>query len=297
MTLRHLKIFCAVCDNDFNTTKAAAHLNMSQPAVSLAIKELENYYGVSLFDRINKRLSITPAGEKLLNYANSISGLFEDMETTLKDWDCSGKLRVGADITIGTYFMADYIREFSQMYPDVDVEVFVENKSRIIEKLTDNQLDFALTESPDTNPLIVSDEYMSDSLVVVCPAGQYQQDTTVSAEEFLKHPLLLLSQGSSTREVFDAVCSENNLNPKVSWQSTSETALISAVKKGLGLAVLPYHMVKAPLHNGEISSVNIAGLDFGRKYYICHHRGKALSESTKAFISICQNHQTDIITG
>ena len=96
MTIRHMIIFRTVCENGYNSTKAAEVLQMTQPAVSLAIKELEQYYGVHLFDRIGRRLQITDAGQHFLQYAIHISDLFSDMETGLRDWDSKGVLRIGA---------------------------------------------------------------------------------------------------------------------------------------------------------------------------------------------------------
>lgn len=87
-----------------NTTKAAELLHMSQPAVSLAIREMEDYYGVALFDRIGRRLSITEAGKRFREYASHISTMFDDMEKTLRDWGHLGVLRVGASITVGSAF-------------------------------------------------------------------------------------------------------------------------------------------------------------------------------------------------
>ena len=87
MTIRHIKIFAALCACGCNTTKAAESLHMTQPAVSLAIREMEQYYGTPLFDRIGRRLLLTQAGEQFLRYAHSITGLFDDMEKELRNWD------------------------------------------------------------------------------------------------------------------------------------------------------------------------------------------------------------------
>ncbi len=102
MTIKHLKLFLAVCNNDFNTTRAANELHTTQPAVSLAIRELEQYYGVVLFDRIGRRLKITEAGQRFQEYAFHIITLFDDMEKVMKDFESFGILRVGAIITIGS---------------------------------------------------------------------------------------------------------------------------------------------------------------------------------------------------
>ena len=102
MTIRHLKIFLSICSNDCSTTKAAENLHMTQPAVSLAIKELESHYGIALFDRIGRRLQITQAGLRFKEYASHITTLFDDMEKKMLNWDSFGILRVGASITIGS---------------------------------------------------------------------------------------------------------------------------------------------------------------------------------------------------
>ena len=104
MTIRHMIIFRTVCENGHHFTQAAEVLHMTQPAVSPAIKELEQYYGVQLFNRIGRRLQITDAGQHFLQYAIHISDLSSDMETGLRDWDSKGILRIGASITIGSRF-------------------------------------------------------------------------------------------------------------------------------------------------------------------------------------------------
>lgn len=131
MTLRHMIIFRAVCEAGFNSTKAAEALHMTQPAVSLAIKELEQYYGIKLFERLGRRLQITDAGKHFLQYAVHISDLFENMETGLLDWDSKGILRIGASITIGSQFLPSYVRTYSTLYPETDVRVIVEPSDQL----------------------------------------------------------------------------------------------------------------------------------------------------------------------
>ena len=141
MTIRHMIIFRTVCENGYNSTKAAEVLHMTQPAVSLAIKELEQYYGVHLFDRIGRRLQITDAGQHFLQYAIHISDLFSDMETRLRDWDSKGVLRIGASITIGSQFLPNYVKAFSELCPELDVRVTVEQSERLEQKILANELD------------------------------------------------------------------------------------------------------------------------------------------------------------
>ena len=125
MTIRHLKIFLSVCKNNFNTTKTAGELHMTQPAVSLAIKELEQYYGVALFDRIGKRLKIKEAGQRFCEYSAHIISMFDDMEKGMKDWDSFGVIRIGASITIGSQFLPYYAKAFYSRYPGTQIKVTI----------------------------------------------------------------------------------------------------------------------------------------------------------------------------
>ena len=156
MTLRHLKIFVAVCDYK-TITKASEALYIAQPSVSLAISELEDYYGVRLFDRISRKLYLTEAGERVLGYARHITDLFEEMEQRIKNAEASGTIRVGASITVGTCLLPFYAKKFESAFPHLTLSATVEN-SDILEKMVlGNKLDLALIEGiPHSDQLIVS---------------------------------------------------------------------------------------------------------------------------------------------
>ena len=172
MTLRHIRIFLAVCENGNNTTRAARALYLAQPAVSRAVAELEEYYGVRLFDRIGRRLYLTEAGRRMWEYAVHICGLFDDLEKGLRGWDEQGVLRVGASITIGSQFLPGYVDAFRAAHPGVDVRVWVGPSEQLEEKLLHNTLDVALMEGPVHGSALTAEEYMADTLAVVCAPGR-----------------------------------------------------------------------------------------------------------------------------
>lgn len=294
MTIRHMIIFRTLCDVGYNSTKAAEVLHMTQPAVSLAIKELEQYYGTRLFDRIGRRLQITDAGQHFLQYAIHISDLFADMETGLRDWDSKGILRVGASITIGSQFMPSYVKAFSELCPGLDVRVTVDQSERLEQKLLSNELDFALVEGIAHEPNIVSEAYMEDHLSVICATDKgWVQGQTVSKEEFQNQRFLLREKGSGTREVFDRVISQAGINIIPVWEAMSTTALVNATINGLGIAVLPHRMILPALRQGLISTVKVEGLSFNRSFYIIHHKDKFLTASAKRFIALCKSYEAD----
>lgn len=294
MTIRHMKIFLTLCQNQCNTTKTAAELLMTQPAVSLTVKELEQYYGIVLFDRIGRRLKITEAGRKFREYAGHIIALFDDMEKGMRDWDAAGLIRIGASITIGSQFLPNYVKTFQSYRPDTDVRVIIEPSDRLEEKIAEGKLDFALIEGIPHDPFLVHEEYMEDRLIVVCPAdGTFCQGETITLEKFKKQKFLLRERGSGTRETFDLVIQKAGFSVTPLWEAMSTTALVNAVINGLGIAVLPYRMVLPTIQRGLIVSVNVEELDFRRKFNIIYHKEKFLTSSARDFIDMCRNYELD----
>lgn len=292
MTLRHMKIFCALCDAGCNTTKAAGHLNMTQPAVSLAIKELEQYYGIVLFDRIGRRLQITSAGENFLQYARRITAQFDDMEREMRNWDSAGILRVGASLTIGSQFLPHYVKAFSRRQPGTQIQVIVSSSDTLEQALMSNQLDFALIEGISHNPAMHMEEYMEDRLsIIASPQSGFRQDQVLPLDQFCRQPFLLREPGSGTREVFDRAAEAVGIYIRPIWESSSNTALIHAVVNGLGLAVLPQRMVQGALERGLVVSIGAEGIDLRRSFYIIHHKDKYLTPTVRAFLDLCRTYR------
>lgn len=294
MTIRHLKIFLSVCESKCNTTKASKELHMTQPAVSLAVKELEQHYGVLLFDRIGRRLKITEAGQRLMEYASHILSLFDDMEKGMKDWDSFGMIRIGASITIGSQFLPNYVKAFYDRFPGTEVNVVIGSSELLEQKILSNELDLALIEGVPHSPSLVAEEYMEDHLTVICPAdGSFYQGKHFSVDEFRRQRFLLREHGSGTRETFDRTIEAAGFSVTPAWEAMSTTALVNAVINGLGIAVLPYRMIIGPLERGLIVSASVEGLSFKRTYQIIYHREKYLTSSAKAFIDLCRNYEMD----
>lgn len=288
MTLRHIKIFVAVCEYQ-SVTEAAAHLYLAQPSVSLAIRELEEYYGVKLFDRISRKLYLTSFGEEFLNYASHIVSLFEKMETEMKNWDSVGTLRVGSSITIGTYLMPHYALEFRKKYPKINLKVFIDNASMIEKMILANEIDFALTEGRVHSSHVVYEKFMDDELILLCaPNHPFSQKQKVSLSDLLDQDFILREKGSSTRELFDSILLSHQIEIQPIWESVSPQAIIKAVELGLGISILPYQLVKEELKKQQIFQIWVEDLSFKREYFIIHHKNKFLSKSAQLFMNLCR---------
>jgi DNA-binding transcriptional LysR family regulator len=287
MTLRHLKIFTAVCE--FNSiTKAAEKLYIAQPAVSRAIKELEDYYGIKLFDRISRRLYLTGAGENFRDYAAHIVSLFDEMEYSIRNPDKAGKLRIGSSITIGTHFMPVYVGAFKTLHPQTELYVTIDSSDIIEKKILQNELDFGLIEGIVHTESIVCETFTDDQLVIICSPEHPCKNKAVTIEQLLTEPFLLREKGSGTRELFDDTLASLGYSVIPKWESTSPLALINAVINGLGISVLPYILVKDSLNDGKIAMIQTDNLKFYRKFNIIYHKNKFLTTSARAFIEMCK---------
>lgn len=294
MTLRHIKIFLSVCENDYNTTRASRSIHMTQPSVSLAIKEIEKYYGVLLFDRIGNRLRITEAGRQFRDYAMHIYDLFDDMEKSMKNWDSVGLLRVGASMTIGTLFLPEYVKAFREENPGTQVRATVASSEHLETKILNNELDLALIEGIPGSSAIISEAYMDDSLTIICPKdSSFKNSESMEISDFLTQDLLLREPGSGTRELFDRATKNAGFTVTPAWESTSTTALINAVINGLGISVLPQRLAEYALKSGLVKEISVTGMDLRRHFYIIYHKEKFLTASARNFLNICRSFNTE----
>ena len=150
MTNNHMRIFVEVCKT-LNMSRAAENLNMTQPAVTRAIKEIESYYGIRLFERLNKGLYPTEKAKDVYYKAQAILSEYDVMEKELKNEDNTGVIRIGASISLGIYMLPPLVRRLNRELPDLEIRVLIENGAALERKLLSNDLDLAFIEGPTTN--------------------------------------------------------------------------------------------------------------------------------------------------
>ncbi|MEG0812951.1 MAG: LysR family transcriptional regulator [Clostridium sp.] len=289
MTLRHMRIFLEVCEQN-SITKAADKLFLAQPAVSFAIKELENYYGVILFDRISRKLYITEHGMQLLDYARSIIHLFDEMELYLKNNANNGKIMVGSSITISTCYMAKFVKQFMLENPEIKVCVSVDSSNTLEEKVLKNELDIALIEGISCQENIISENFFSSQLSFVCNTNHpFAYQNNIDLSQLSKEPLLLREKGSGTRQLVDSVFLTNGIRSEPTWESTSTTALVSAVIENLGISVLPFELVRNLIASQRLAYFTVEGMVFERNFSFIMHKNKILTQQILKFIEICKN--------
>lgn len=288
MTLRHMKIFVSVYQN-LSITKAAEQLHLAQPSVSLAVKELENYYGLRLFDRISRRIYPTESGHRFYEYALHIVSLFEEMEKGIPLWEASAALRIGSSITTGNFLLPSIIKEFKSLHPDIKLSVSIKNTETIEQYLMNNQIDFALVEGDISHPEILKEAFLSDRLCLIAsPSHPLAGQKKVAPETAARYDLLLREPGSAVREMSESLFLSHGLNITPAWESISTQALVRAAANGLGIAILPWLLVQEDLKSGKVVEIPVQSMELSRSFYLIRHRSKYLPQSAEAFLALCR---------
>ena len=292
MTFRHLKIFITVADT-LSMTAAAKSLYIAQPTVSQAVSELEEYYGVKLFDRLSKRLYLTDTGVQLLSYARHLTALMNEMEQVMKNPDKSGVIKVGASLTIGTYLLPKLVRQVSHQYPFIQVKATTKNTQDIERLILQNAIDFAVVEGIVHTPDIISVPFMDDKLLLVCGKNHPLYNTAViPPAELAQLRFIVREQGSGTRELFENMMATHELKWQLAWECNGSDVLKTAAVNGIGVAVISQRLVEKELASGDLSSIPVEGIDLKRKFSVVYHKNKYLTVAMQAFIALCHEYPT-----
>lgn len=295
MTLRHLRIFISVYET-LSFTKAGQRLHLAQPSVSLAIRELEDFYAVPLFDRIKHAIYPTEYGEKLYNYATHILTLFDEMEKSIKDWDTQSTIKIGSSITIGNQILPDLLHLFKAIYPQISMEVIVNNSNTIEHYILQNKIEFALIENDPSLDKIASIPFMSDYLCTVAhPENPLTTEKKISLERIAKENFLMREHGSSVRELVESIFLTNQISVKAAWESTSTQALIKAVESNLGITTLPYQLVKEKIREQKLAVLDVPLLKLDRHYNIIYYKDKFLSKAVVDFFDLCKKYGNEFL--
>lgn len=289
MKIRHLRIFKAVCEEG-NITKASEKLFITQPAVSNAINELENYLGICLFDRISRKLQLNETGKLFLSKTIKLLDLYDDLEQKAKELEENATIKIGSSITIANFILPQAIAEFELLRKNTPTKIIVENARNIENMVIENEVDLGLIEGIVYNKDLINIPFSSYELVVICsPQHEFAKERSVDINKLTNERLLLREEGSAIRDVFDSALLLHDISINPIWTSVNSQALIHAVKQNLGISVLPKKKVEKELTNGEILEIKVNKLELICVNHIAFHKDKYQTNSFKKFIGIIQN--------
>lgn len=288
MTVRNMQIFIELYKQG-SVTKAAAALHMTQPAVTRAIRDMETHYGLRLFERMHRGIAVTESGKALYAYAIHIADTFDQMETTLRDWDYKGVLRVGSSITVGSHILPGLIKRFQAERPNLAVHAFINSSARIREELLDNRLDLAIIEGEADSDELITEAFSADRLVPVVPPGHpLAGKRNVPLERVADEKMLLREPGSASRSLIDGVFATKGITLQPVWESVSTQALVQAVSEGIGLSILPELLVKNDLLAGRVATCTLRGAPLTRNINLLWHRKKHMTGMMARMMELCR---------
>lgn len=288
MTLRHIRIFLEVY-RACNVTRAAENLHMTQPAVTRAIQEMEQHYGVRLFERMYHRLSPTESAKKVYPQAAYLLDGFDRIENTLHACQERGQIRVGATMTLGSTLLPALTEKFSARHPECEMYVQVGNGSAIAEALCENQLDMVLLENGVPKEELHCENIGTDELCAVlakkCPLAAYK---ALTPEQLAQAKLLVREKGSTARSVLESAAEARGLTLHLAWESVSTDALVQAAVRGLGIAILPQPVAEQYAKTEEICLRTIEDLPLVRRRVLVWHKEKYITPAMQQFAELCR---------
>ena len=289
MTLRHLEIFSAVCAQE-SFTRAAEQLNMAQPAVSLAIRELEVFYNVRLFERMNRRVYLTEAGRTLRQYADTVLSQFQESVEILRESGTQGACRFGVHVTLGETRLAGILAHLAEALPEITVRASIHNSRETERMILQNELDFAVVDNVTVSPHYLVEPLCGEELAAVCAPGYLEGKNSLTLAELAEERLLLRERGSGTRNSVDAGLQGAGATAQPVVERVSTAALLACARAGLGITLLPRSLVVTDLERGDLRELAVEDGGFHRSYFLVRHRSKYLTDGMKRVIRVLREH-------
>jgi len=263
MADRRLQVFYTVA-KQLSFTKAAEQLFMTQPAVTFQVKQLEEQFNTRLFERSHGRIALTPAGRLVMDYAERVLTLTEEMDMRVGELTgaVAGPLLLGASMTIAEYILPKILGEFKAEHPEVQAHLTVANSETIVSRVADHALDVGLIESPSYQSTLVNQVCCDDELVVICAPGHaLAKRKTVRAQELASLPWVRREVGSGTREFTDNYLRQCGVVPEdlqVTMELGSPEAIKGVVETGIAVAVLSRATITKELVLGSLVAIPLS---------------------------------------
>ncbi len=284
-TLHQLKVFEAVARHN-SFTRAAEELFLTQPTVSMQVKQLTKAVGMPLFDQVGKRLYLTQAGEELVKTCREVFEKLDQFEMTIADLKGlkQGRLRLGV-ITTAKYFVPRLLGPFCKRYPGIDVSLQVTNHEHILNRLNENLDDlYVMSQLPESMEVTYK-LILENPLVVLAPANHpLAQERNIPLERIASEPFIMREPGSGTRKAVQSLFDEHKLSLKVQLDLGSNEAIKQAIAGGLGLSVLSLHTVALEFPNSRLRVLDVQHFPIERYWYAIYPNGKQLSIVARTFL-------------
>ena len=292
MKLKTLKMFVKLIQyNSFS--KVAEDLELTQPAVSMQIRSLENKFQTELFTRQNNQLELTPAGRIVYHQAQQILVKWENAEIQVEQIkkENYNQLTIGASTIPSEYLLPDLLAKFYDKLPEVEVDMKVKDSKDIIELLENREIDLAIIGYQPKDPKFKTISIVQDELVlIVPPKHKLAEETKINTQQLIQEKILIREEGSGTRKTMLKALKKAKINPEtlnIRACLGSNEAIISAVESNLGISFISNLAAKKAEANGRVKTIKLENIEITRKFYLAYHNNRAEDLLIKEFRDLC----------
>jgi len=284
ITLRQLRVFAAVARHR-NFTRAAEALFLTQPAVSMQVKQLEHQLDVSLFEHLGKKIYLTETGEEVYRYTRTILQQLEEMQTVLGNLKGleRGRLRLSVAST-ANYFAPTLLGTFCTRFSGVTVSLDVTNRETLLNQLAENEVDLVVMGQPPAEMDLVAAPFMENPLVIVAPPDhKLAKRSGIPLQRLEEETFLVREPGSGTRIAMERFFRGHGVNITTGMEVGSNEAIKQSVQAGLGLGLLSRDTIEMELTLKRLVTLDVEHFPIMRHWYVVHRKGKRLSAVSEAF--------------
>lgn len=295
-TLHQLQIFLKISHHQ-SITKAAEELHLTQPAVSIQLRNFQDQFPIPLTEVVGRKLFITDFGREIAAAAQKIVNEVYaiNYKTLAYQGELAGRLTLSIAST-GKYVMPYFLADFLRQHPGVELQMDVTNKTRVVESLEQNAVDFALVSVIPTKLVIEKEELMENRLMYVAARDLELPADPSGRRLFENVPLIYREQGSATRNAMETFISRKGFQVRKKIELTSNEAVKQAVLAGLGCSIMPIIGIKNELKNGDLRTIPVQGLPMVTNWNVVWLRSKNLSPAAEAYLKFINSHKASIIS-
>ncbi len=285
LTLRQLKVFKTVAEQS-SYTQAAQLLHLTQPAVSMQLRQLEENIGLPLFEKLGRKIHLTEAGKELFYYSQRI---FQDLREIDEVMDAfKGKQRGHLRISVATtanHFATRLLAAFLEHHPGIGLSLDVTNRKSLLKQLSNNEADLVIMGEPPQEAPLESLAFMENPLVVIAPAKHPLASAKgkIGLKRLSQETFVTREKASGTRAAMARFFATHDIPFRTSIEMTSNEAIKHAVEAGLGLGIVSIHTLELELETGRLAILDVEGFPILRHWYLMHAKGKRLSPAAILF--------------
>ena len=293
MELWQLEVFMAVAEEK-SFSRTGQRIGRTQPAISSAIKLLEEELSEPLFDRLGKSIKLTGAGELLTDYAKRLLRLRGEALEAMGELRglSRGTLRLGANETTCLYLLPEVLASFKRAYPQVQVDIQRAITRAITEKVVDGSLDFGIVTLPINNPALEAITiHQDDMALIVSPSHRLAARRSVRMTELASEPFILHKIGTTTRERLVKHFIDGGVKMKVTMELASIETIKRFVSIGMGISIAPRLCIEKEIKEGSLRALTIRDARFQRRLGLIYNKGRYQSQAAKAFLTLVSDKQ------